>query len=1391
LSAGRQECLPHLGDGGQECLPIHLALIRSYLKFQEEAPTVTTATTVQLAGVKCPFKAVAKYPPTLPYIGQDSCYYRLRDFTGSIRYEDEAHFLAISGNWAIGKSRLAHELVAQACGQSSGWILSNGDQAEPLLQSPKDGSVIMPLFVSLVEVLYFMDDFGVDISTIMGKIVCAATVNLADAERGRKSYRDLLEGLRGALCELDPNFDFDHLAFIANDSSYSYPERAARISQAFTEMTKGQITRLLVIVDEVEAGGETDPFAGERDRELSNRPISKRAVRDLYEGVKEAANTNAYPRLNFVFFNSEASRNEAHLEALERRMLKADLDKASADDLEQMIAALQRNGYPLEGTLLDLAWRAFFAADRNFGWFSFIMNKAHFALIDNPRLEIGQIFAEVCKLTGKVFQPSTFEDRDIQPLTLKDAMREVIYNQIPATLTDLGIAPELWNALLNYQDPFQTRFAGEAVLVDVSADQLTTGLMATGLYDSERKPQLTGEGSPNFDPAAVLASLRTFAWTRDGEPAGAAARLWIYADPADFEGQVSFAYPGFGANLSAATVRTMHKLLLERHRVPQTARLIAPTMALLRRFNDLWGKAAANNWLKEDLWEQVITTIDRDPGKNDERLLRGVANTLFENPTVVVNPQLADVKAPYLTLKLESHERLNVTSRNQLVLLKARETPQAVTDDLRAIRARVPVLLLFTRAQDREIWQNHLKDTHSEHLAISVISHLVEPQTREWEFYIRYALRDQPGSFKSNEVSQKGRDLQGEFKQILLDRFESWLRAAEIQGYVLRPFFPARSASTPTYREFAQAYRKLVVVGGMAALGVEAGSVRKALEGYEQVQSDRTMALIAGEGDRRRALIPPVMPRILDLLRVKARKPLDLDSELFYARPGGAETFPAGSAGVLEQVMALMVELGVVETNQVSEYVARTASAFDAKFDDAFQRLGSFDTVKSGYAKQVGELSAPVQALAGQLRVNHDQLILLKNHELTPRKDSLRQLPLAELSQFPPVNQDAFEQVARAIGEIAAALDQVLGKPGQNVQPPAIDPQTLQDNINRIAGDQSYIEFSIEYRVSFLRDLEAYLGEAEHDLRERIATRRAEVVERYGASQGSAERFPTQPMLGLLAAMEADLDGALPGNTLPVGLSQQANESPLKVLKGANNLSGVLLKLAWYRRQLEDTNPDGWWVRYNTAYSGWSEAATAYNGVREAWADLERYFAGTAEEVRNKFTGATLPRDMADLEEVVKGFIANNDTRDTTIEDLIKESDEIRKRCASSHEVIEAARRDAQAEILAQLDQPQDQAVAKLAARLNNPQNAPNSQQVTTARTYAAGRDELKRYAEDILGKGAALCGNAELFQRYMQIYYDHRQGMTDEQIVTRYGRQVLDALSERKLITLRTVVEF
>ena len=77
------------------------------------------------------------------------------------------------------------------------------------------------------------------------------------------------------------------------------------------------------------------------------------------------------------------------------------------------------------------------------------------------------------------------------------------------------------------------------------------------------------------------------------------------------------------------------------------------------------------------------------------------------------------------------------------------------------------------------------------------------------------------------------------------------------------------------------------------------------------------------------------------------------------------------------------------------------------------------------------------------------------------------------------------------------------------------------------------------------------------------------------------------------------------------------------------------------------------------------------------------------------------------------------------------------------------------------------------------------------ARTLQDAYSALDQYQTNLNMAGASLCGGrSELFDRYLQIYQDHKAGVESDQLLRTYGEPVLKELSERGLITLKTVVD-
>jgi patatin-like phospholipase/acyl hydrolase len=164
---------------------------------------------------------------------------------------------------------------------------------------------------------------------------------------------------------------------------------------------------------------------------------------------------------------------------------------------------------------------------------------------------------------------------------------------------------------------------------------------------------------------------------------------------------------------------------------------------------------------------------------------------------------------------------------------------------------------------------------------------------------------------------------------------------------------------------------------------------------------------------------------------------------------------------------------------------------------------------------------------------------------------------------------------------------------------------------------------------------------------------------------------------------------------------------------------------------------------------------------------------------------------VGELSEFIREFADTLDGgKAVTLDDLTTEVGGALERCNAARERIVAARASAEAEITAKLDESADTAVRRLAQRLHKDNLLPSRQKATDARTHQEAHEAVNRYQADITKLGESLCDRRELFDVYLEIARDHAQGVDGEQLMRKYGEEKLRALSERKLVTLRTVVE-
>lgn len=1329
----------------------------------------------ELAKVKNPFNEVSVYPPILPYVGQSEAHDRLAEFVREMNQGPESVFCAVYGDWAIGKSRLAHELIAEVYGEDQGWLLKESpSKMNRLLGDVKDTGVL-PLFIPYVKVLNF-ESFGINSSDVLGKIVSTAFLQVAEPTGLNKTQMDVIVRIQRVITTVNPDFDFSRLSLAAQDREVNYIVRANRLFKILKDNTylsnKPVINKLMILVDEVESAGEVNPFSVQADRAVSEYPVPLRSIRDLTEAIKSESRMATYPDISFVFFNSQTVKRHTRLEPLQRRQIEVDLYKATSDDFDMLINALRSSGYPIDNLILKLARTAFFAADRNIGWFFYIMRRVHNILQEQPDLNSpSEIFQQVYKRTGKIFQPRHIEDRNIQETT-KDYMRRVVYHQMPATLSELGIPLEAKASLVDYKDPFGTRFVGEVFITQIDADSLTTELLKTGRYTAEQRPKLVGEGSPPFDPAILLSRVRTFAWQNSDE-------WWAYEDLAEFERQLAFAY---GGTLTSRTAETIHKIIhADPFRRLQPAILLAPTMSFLLRFNELWGRLASPNWLPEQQWEALLRKIDDTPAENPERLLVGIAKLL--NDRVDVVERRIEANRKFIILKVDDRDLMNMNPERKIAILRAASDPRQILDHLREMKG-MPVLLIFESKGAQTGWEKYLDDTHQKQMAVPVIPRIVQPDTREYEFCIRYAFRDEPDGFKPSDVTPQGRQERDEFKTYWEEDIKRWISNLDQQGYNFRPFI----ASVAGFGKFLKAYPHLVA-------GKTKEQVQSMEEGATLIQGINDVLSVSGQDtlsvldEFGKVVFPNLFPRILSLLE-QPRKLTELEKELFYVRSSRTDvSFPNTGAQVLEQVLKLLMSGGLVEfNNDDKRYGAISEQKLGRELDVAIQQLGSFEPPYSNFAEKVSKLPPSMQQLATTCGVNFDMLLSLKASQLIPEQRAVAALQMQRLKTI-PADQPAFSEVASKINDVRFAAKRVINK--ERDTPPEIDPETLSARITEIAADKDYSLFSVEYRIKFLDYVEKSFETTRQKVLSTIEERR-NVLRPGGKYQvnDDGSQFPASPMTWLLDQVEMDLKQEV-DTSLPIQLKQDDKDLPLKNRIGAGAIATAIKKIQWYSNQLSDTNQEGWWTKFTHSYDQWQGALQKYRDLDSFWDDVQQYFAGTADEHRSKFISSSLEQEMQRISKQVKNFSTTIDElAEPTIQDILDEIESINNKITEIRESAMEGYTRGQDEIRELIADSDYQAVSSLASRMGKSLTIESPEQLTRVKTHLLQHSKLGEFERAVENAGIELCGHDGIFHKYLEIWRAKQAGVDGEKLKDDFGLDVLEEMHKRNMIKLRYEVD-
>lgn len=899
-----------------------------------------------------PFSAqgVSQYPPLAPLVGQPRVLGALQELLADLRDGEGGAFCVVYGDWGIGKTRLAHELVAEVTGKSAGWLA--GDEAPRALLRPLAEDGVLTVFCTLIDVVKAPTE-GLYREEALAKCARVALRGLCNPSTLSGFAVEMANDTRRALDALGAT-DWDALAYQLDDD---LADPAAALA-ALREATGGAVQRLLIIVDEVETPHEIQSAATPEQRR-SDWPLDETSIQVLFSDMKAAAGEPLMHDIGFLFLCSPGVRAAAgELPALQRRLRSATLTRASGDDLQTLMRALSAAGYGLDypGRLLEAA---FLAADRNFGWFSYLMSPIYRELAApgaGPQTDYG-LLQRVAGRVGKIFRPTLIEERELPP-EQKEALRRLAYHQLPATAAELGVSEDALQALCTTADPYGDPLAAQVGAARLTVDGLIRGLVARSyLLESDNSTRLVGEGSQPFDPSDLVARFGTF---RAGPEL-----VWYYQEPAEFSRQIGLLTADFPGELSDATRATL-LALLQAHTTPEPPR-IAPSMALLLRFNERWAVANQGVWLEAGAFRR---TEDRLRGlstaERHRRLCLGAAYLALRASARIEPAVHGEPSSPVLVFDLASGDPLALSTRRNVVVAYNHD-PASLRETLAALpeTTRGAVLVIHPDVARRDRLHALLAGEAFADLAANLVERLLEPGGREAELCLRYGFLDE--TFRKDDVRERGRTQRAESEREWQSAIDGWKTRQERAGRLLRP-----AGATQAVTAFRPVYTRLL--REPAAFDEESGAVRsdrRLRDGYEgmlaQVRGGGTLGLLDALGN---ANVPPIFSRLLALTR-EAATLAALAEQLLYDRGSRADvTFPENPQIAVRQVLQLLADLGLV-TETSAGWEAVNGPRLAAELQQADSRL-------AGMIGRVEALPPDYAALASDLQIDSASLRALR-----------------------------------------------------------------------------------------------------------------------------------------------------------------------------------------------------------------------------------------------------------------------------------------------------------------------------------------------------------------------------------------------------------------------------
>jgi hypothetical protein len=1183
----------------------------------------------------------------MPIVGQQELFRSLEGFRGETLSKGRdalSGFFVVIGGWGVGKSRVGHEICLEAVAREADWIIDG--RPERILKAGLEEN-ILPIFVRYSQVTTGPLGSSLETDNWIASVAVEALSRLVEI-RGEnrvnkltKNQDRLLELTRDRLKPRGWSSVSQRLREALSDA---LPDRGVRKSLELLKELK--IESLWIVVDEIEDITDT-----ERDglpSEDRGKGIDQALLTVIPRVIKQEELRQEFPQINFVLLCSLAVGDLMRgIPAIRRRTRWHELNTNSFNDVEAFFRYLRDHRSAVAPSLSTypdgLKEAAFFAANRNFGWFNVIMNHAH----ENHREgaiaapDLLKKFAQDKPkgLKNTVFDLEAISDYQIAKDADKDEVVRLIFGLLPQPVgSALGQMPAA-----TAQRFFEKRhdISGKKLFTPVQEicppqPHLITAHMVSSGFRNPEGNILEMPGEARFNIQTVMDSLRAYSI---GLPPERRENLLICEREEEFTEQVRSLSPyASEAEIFAPRLHRFLMLSWKESKEKGTAGqlFLAPSFSFLRGFNRLnklreaeagYLRDGRKNSQLEEAYQELVT----DKKKSLRALLQGLCFAWEKDPT--------DVNFPDGFVQLCAHMNskqapLNIGADSAVTLLVVQSSEEAeLKDDLNRIarESKHPVLLVVKSDQDLTDQLPDRVIRIAPEVAPMVIVHNLNPHERE--ALERLGLMGE--AFSPDEL--RTRYFSGWIetaRQNLLQKVNAWSDDVERRGLVLRPIFHGRSAKDNELQILARGYVEMVngssydevlrsPLFDQTDLDVFKKAVTRHIEPGPKFEGFPTTGLIVDESGSTVAQIPRSLVALVERCGSIALSRTDLERSFLFETH--SDTPPRD---VIRQLTLFLLHAGLLEMqgDKGEKYVRVTTKSLEDLLKRADDWLG----------REFAQVSAEIQAIHREMGDRlQDQLAKEARQRLKEARKKLDALNVDffklswdELNRIgsdgQPLYVGRLKSATRIISEIRGTVAGVFEAQ------PAKDFSYTTDCLTDYEAQAGRSDYPLWRRVAVLRGFYKELKDRRQGLLDRIQAVLKDVEARVPVDSSGERIFPTQAISLPLEFYRKELNfpSDKPGQSIQVGGTTQG-------------IAAVGFKLASnrFRDAVERLNIiDGDLNQPGKIVSSFLNSLKEWEGIRQETtgllsrvADLMQFFSDADQATKERFQLDDVQRKLSDL----------------------------------------------------------------------------------------------------------------------------------------------------------------